>query len=122
MARGVVNTPRLDPEPNSEQKLLKNNRKQAGKEQQEILSKVPGFENLKAYISSVLSGNNAEAVLTSLVDKILKEEQMALTEETKEEARIKKVLLGRALSEVVAYGDQQGLLYLLTDRLGYRKH
>lgn len=121
----VVNTPRLTPIPDEQKqettilgKLKGNNQSSA---QQEILSMTPGFDNLKAFVGTVLASNNYEEVLVTVVDKILKQEQMALTPQTKEEARIKKVLLGRAFSEVIAYGDQQGLLYLLTDKLGYRK-
>ena len=120
MAKNVVNTPRLEPDPNA-QSSKKGNKNQIAQQQQQIMSMTPGFENLKAYIGTILQENNSEEILTGLVDKFLKQEQMALTAESKEEARIKKLLFGKACSEVVAYGDQQGLLYLLSDRCGYHR-
>lgn len=122
----LVQTPRLNPSPEElekqqQQKTLFKSGNTQGNVRRDLLTQAPSYDNLKIFIESVLATNNYEEVLTAVVDKILKDEQMALTPQTKEAARIKKVTLGRVLDEVIAYGDQQGLLYILTDRLGYRR-
>lgn len=121
----LVQTPRLTPLPEEQNKqtniLGRSKGPSPSSIQKDLMSQTPSYENLKAFISSVLATNTYEEVLSGVVDEILKDEQMALTPQTKEQARFQKLLLGRALDEVVAYGDQQGLLYILTDRLGYRR-
>lgn len=120
MAR-VVNKPRLEPAQEPQQVSKKEQKQQNIQNKQEILNRTPGIETLKDYISTILLSDSYEEILTEMVDKLLKDEQMALTEASKADIKLQKKMLGTAFSNVVAYGDQQGLLYLLSDRLGYRR-
>lgn len=116
----VVNKPRLEPAQNNENSN-KEYSSQNSQNMQEILSRTPEFENLKAFVENILSREDYEQILTDVVNTILKEEQMALSEDSKKQIRKQKQLMGMAFSNAVCYGDQQGLLYLLSDRLGYRR-
>lgn len=120
MAR-VVNRPRLEPAPAEEKLSRREQNQQNAQNKQEILSRTPTYSTLKDYISSILLSDSYEEILTQMVDKLLKDEQMALTDASKKDIRMQKKMLGAAFSEVATYGDQQGLLYLLSDRLGYRR-
>lgn len=121
----LVQTPRLNPSPEElekqqQQKTLFKNNKQGGI-RRDLVSQVPSYDNFKIFIESILASNNYEEILTATVEQLLKDEQMALTPQTKEAVKYKKILLGSVFNDVVAYGDQQGLLYILSDRLGYRR-
>lgn len=117
MAR-VVNKPRLEPETKPAEKENKQSKRS---NTAEYLSRQPSYSLVKEAVGNILLSEDYEEILTDMIDKLLKDEQMALTEESKREIKLEKRILGSVLSDVVAYGDQQGLLYLLTDRLGYKR-
>lgn len=120
MAR-VVNRPRLEPI-QTEEKISKHEQKQQSiQDKQEILSRTPTYSTLKDYVSSILLSDAYEDILSEMVNKLLKDEQMALTEASKSDIKMQKKILGAVFSEVATFGDQQGFLYLLSDRLGYRR-
>ena len=81
----------------------------------------PTPSNYKAYIQNILFDPNCEEILTTLVEDINKEEQMALNEENKKNIALQKKILAVTLSSITAYGDQYNLLLTLSQRLGYRK-
>lgn len=114
-----VNIPRIEPGPGDTGKKM--TQKQTMSQLKEQAASTQGFMSIKLRIDAILQSNDAEQILSDLVDDILKKEQMALNEASKEEFRIQKRMLGKALSEAVAYGDQQGMLFLLSDKLGYKR-
>lgn len=121
MAR-VVNKPRLEPVTSENEAFTgSNDDKKSSISPQELMARTPDFDNLKAFVETILTRDDYENILTDVVETIIKEEQMALTEESKKRIKMEKQLIAMAFTKAVSYGDQQGLLYILSDRLGYRR-
>lgn len=117
---GKVNTPRIEPaEGDNGKKMTK---KQTVAQLKEQAASMQGIASIKLRIDAILQSNDPEPVLSNLVDEILDNEQRALTDESKEQYRLYKKMLGKVLNEAIAYGDQQNMLYMLADKLGYKRN
>ena len=117
---GKVNTPRIEPAEGENGKKM--TQKQTMTQLKQQAASVQGIASIKLRTDAILQSNDAEPILVDLVEDILKKEQMALTDESKEELRFQKRMLGKVFSEAVAYGDQQNMLYMLADKLGYKRN
>lgn len=86
-----------------------------------IANSIPTASNLKLYIENILDNPNCEEILTSIVDELLKQEQMALNDNAKESLKNQKTILAILFLEVTSYGDQYNMLLSLSQKLGYRR-
>lgn len=111
----------LSPTSEPEQKSKRQMRKEQEAEMALLATSTPNITNLKLYLENILSNPNCEEILSTIVEELLKKEQMALNEQSKQEVQKEKKLLGYIMSTLVTYGDQYNMILSLSSKLGYRR-
>lgn len=111
----------LSPTSEPEQKSKRQMRKEQEAEMALLATSTPNITNLKLYLENILSNPNCEEILSTIVEELLKKEQMALNEQSKQEVQREKKLLGYIMSTLVTYGDQYNMILSLSSKLGYRR-
>ena len=102
-------------------KEIKKERQERDQNLNLLANAAPSLTNLKLYIESLLALPNCEDILWDMVETILRDEQMALDEETKQSIYWQKRMLGFVFTHANAYGDQYSMLKEMARQLGYTK-